>query len=93
MIGAEALADRAAPGVCPFCGDPLAVRRLPTHKHPTTCGDEVCLRARMRYYQRDCRAKKRAQLWACVVSTFTGKAQGSGANRPTVNSSDQIHDS
>lgn len=92
MIGAEALADRTAPGVCPYCGDPLAVRR-PGAKFPRTCGDEVCLSARMRYYQRDCRQRKRAALWAVVAGARLGKTAAQGSTTPTVHSSDPIHDS
>ena len=84
MIGAEALTDRAAPGVCPYCGDPLAVRR-PGQKFPRTCGDEVCLRARFRYYQRDHRARKRA--------FGVGKTADQGSTTPTVHISDRIKDS
>lgn len=93
MIGAELLIDRAPPGCCPWCGDPLAVRRVVTSKHPTTCGDEICLRARFRYYQRDARARKRARLWAGVVSAFTGKTSRSGVTAPTREVTDQIRDS
>lgn len=45
--------DRTPADRCPFCLDFLALKPGSKTKYRTTCGDEVCVRAYNRTYQRD----------------------------------------
>ena len=67
-IGLAALKAAAKPGECICCGDPaeplsdypeaVAKRKQlgTTRTHRDTCGDEICRKARHRYWRRDYRA-------------------------------------
>lgn len=49
--GLELMRDRTPEGLCPFCLAPL--ERSRSGKPRKTCGDQVCLIAYNRTYQRD----------------------------------------
>ena len=62
----------AAPGTCPFCGDPL---KKGAFKRWVTCGDEVCQTAYLRYYARSRRKIERMGSAARAVTEIASSLE------------------
>lgn len=57
-IGLAEMRAASEAGECPFCGDPVGMGAT---KPLQSCGEPECETAYFRYYQRDRRAKQRAE--------------------------------